>query len=59
MELSNYSGPYRRIVMPAKAGIQVLNKLLKIRLKAWMPAFAGMTTWVVTKLRDKMNPNGR
>ena len=40
----NYSGPYGRIVMPAKAGIQVLNKLLKIRLKAWTPAFAGMTT---------------
>ena len=29
--------------MPAKAGIQVLNLLLKIKLKDWIPAFAGMT----------------
>ncbi|MCB4757451.1 MAG: conjugal transfer protein TraF [Elusimicrobia bacterium] len=32
------------IVMPAKAGIQVVNLMFK---KSWIPAFAGMTTWVV------------
>ena len=31
-------------VIPAKAGIQVLNWMLKVRLKTWIPAFAGMTT---------------
>jgi len=32
-------------VIPAKAGIQVVNRLLKNRFKAWIPAFAGMTLY--------------
>ena len=39
-------------VIPAKAGIQFSNLLLKIKLPAWIPACAGMTTFRGNILRS-------
>ena len=37
----------RQFVIPAKAGIQAVNPLLKIMFKNWIPAFAGMTSMML------------
>ncbi len=39
------------LVIPAKAGIQVLNMYLKKRFQDWVPAFAGMTIAMMTIAR--------
>src|ERR1041385_147706 len=33
------------VVIPAKAGIQVVNPLLNVMFETWTPAFAGVTTF--------------
>ena len=34
---------FSKVVIPAKAGIHAMKRLLKISFTAWTPAFAGVT----------------